>query len=217
MATDVSASSELRDRFVAAGLEVLQEHGAAELTVRRVAEAAGSSTMGIYTRFGGRSGMLEAVYRRGFELLRDALTGIPAGPPLARIVSLGRAYRRFALANPPLYALLFERPLADFDPSPELRAEALAMNFTLLVDEVAAAAGQGLIDAAAGIRGRSEPVRWDTQRAAYLLWTTMHGIVSIELTHALRSPLPGWFLSTPEVGEQVFVEGVETVLNGLTK
>ncbi|GAA4709716.1 TetR/AcrR family transcriptional regulator [Phytohabitans rumicis] len=201
MATDVSASSELRDRFVAAGLEVLQEHGAAELTVRRVAEAAGSSTMGIYTRFGGRTGMLEAVYRRGFELLRDVLTAVPPGSPPDRIVALGRAYREFALANPALYALLFERPIAGFDPSPELRAEALAMNFTLLVDEVAAA----------GI-----PARWDPQRAAYLLWTAMHGIVSIELTHALRSPLPGWFLSTPEVGEQVLVEGVRAVLKGLS-
>ena len=34
----------------------------------------------------------------------------------------------------------------------------------------------------------------DPTRAAYLLWTAIYGVVSIELTHALRSPLPGWFL-----------------------
>src|SRR5689334_11675868 len=34
-----------RDRFVSAGLRVLHESGAAELTLRRVAQQAGSSTM----------------------------------------------------------------------------------------------------------------------------------------------------------------------------
>lgn len=63
-----------RERFIAAGLRVLHERGAAELTLRRVAELAGSSTMGIYSCFGGRAGMLEAMYRRGFELLEDAIT-----------------------------------------------------------------------------------------------------------------------------------------------
>jgi len=200
MARDVSTSSE--DQFVVAGLRVLAERGAAELTLRRVAEAAGASTMGIYTRFGSRAGMLEAIYRRGFELLRDALVtardraaqdraagdAAAAGP---RIIALGIAYRRFALANPPLYALMFERPLPDFDPSPAIRTEALGMTFSLLTDEI------------------PDPAR------AYLVWTTVHGIVSIELTHALRSPLPGFFIDFPAEGERLLLEGVGALLRGL--
>ena len=206
MSGDVSAS--LEDRFVAAGLRVLSEQSAADLTIRRGAEVAGSSTMGIYSRFGSRTGMLEAIYRRGFETLRDALavardgvpTRDPAAPPLpaedrtGRILALARAYRDFALANPALYALMFERPLPDFDPSHELRGEALAMTFTLLTAELDGAV-----------------------RPAYLVWTTIHGIVSIELTHALRSPLPGWFLDSPEVGAQVLTDGVEALLAGLRR
>ncbi len=208
MAMDVTASSELRDRFVAAGLEILQAHGAAELTVRRVAEVAGSSTMGIYTCFGGRAGMLDAVYSRGFDLLRATLFVAQAGSAPARssterILALARAYREFALDNPPLYALMFERPLPDFDPPPQVRSTALEMTFSLLVDEVGAAADRGVITAP------------DPARAAYLLWTAIHGMVSIELTHAVRSPLPGWFLDSPEVGEKVLVEGVASLLAGL--
>jgi AcrR family transcriptional regulator len=201
-----------------AGLRVLHESGAAELTVRRVAQVAGSSTMCIYSRFGSRSGMLAAIYRRGFESLRGALTAALAAAPGAaapgaagrgsrdvveRIVALGIGYRRFALAGPALYALMFERPLPDFDPPPQLRGEALDMTFSLLVDEVAAAQRAGAL---AG----TDPVR-----PAYLLWTTVHGITSIELTHALRSPLPGWFVDSPEAGERVLVDGVRAVLSGL--
>jgi AcrR family transcriptional regulator len=208
MTTDVTASSELRDRFVTAGLEILQADGAAELTVRRVAEVAGSSTMGIYTCFGGRAGMLDAVYTRGFELLRTALTSelaenAPSHASTRRILALARAYRRFGLANPALYALMFERPLPDFDPPPSLRSRALEMTFTLLIDEVRAAADSGVVTAP------------DPTRTAYLLWTAIHGMVSIELTHALRSPLPGWFLDRPQVGEQILVQGVASLLAGL--
>ena len=220
MPADVTTSSELRDRLVTASLDILQADGPAELTVRSVAEVAGSSTMGIYTNFGGRAGLLDAVYLRGFELLRDALANArtgsaPAGPATAptdrapaspatdHILALARIYREFALANPPLYALMFERPLLGLDPSPQLRSQALGMTFGLLVAEVDAAAEQGLL-------ATSDPAR-----VAYLIWTAIHGMVSIELTHAVRSPLPGWFLDRPEVGDQLLVEGVTSLLDGL--
>ncbi|WP_203904077.1 TetR/AcrR family transcriptional regulator [Virgisporangium aliadipatigenens] len=193
--------ADLRERFIAAGLRVLHGHGAAELTVRRVAEQAGSSTMGIYSRFGGRNGMLEAVYRRGFEQLRAALVDVPAGED--RIVGLALAYRRFALGSPALYALMFERPLPDFDPSPQLRADALGMTFTLLVDEVRQAQQRGTLPGDA------------PDRPAYLLWTAMHGLTSIELTHADHRPLPGWLIDSTESGEKVLTEGVRAVLSGL--
>ena len=43
----------------------------------------------------------------------------------------------------------------------------------------------------------------------------MHGITSIELTHAVRSPLPGWFVDSPGAGEQTLLEAVRAVLPGL--
>ena len=194
-----------RDRFIVAGLRVLHERGAAELTLRRVAGLAGSSTMGIYSCFGGRTGMLEAIYRRGFELLRDAITapGPVTADPGRAIIAMATAYRGFALGNPALYALMFERPLPGFDPPPRLRSWALNLTFTPLVEQVARAQ-------AAGLLAGDDPVR-----PAYLLWTTIHGITSIELTHAVRSPLPGWFIDSPEAGQQILLEAVRAVLAGL--
>jgi AcrR family transcriptional regulator len=197
---------DLRERLVAAGLLVLDRNGPAELTVRRIAEVAGSSTMGVYTKFESRAGILEAIYRRGFQLLREALAAVPEDPdPVRRILDLALAYRRFALANVALYAFMFERPVPDFDPGPAVRREALGTNFGLLVDAVRSAAAQGALP-------DGDPVR-----TSYLLWCVLHGMVSIELTHALRSPLPGWFLDTPESGERILLEGLRATLSGLRR
>src|SRR5258708_5752122 len=145
---DLSTSVE---RFVESGLRVLREYGPAELTVRRVAEVASASTMGIYTRFGGRAGMLEAIYRRGMELLH---------------------------------------------------AGALDSTFALLVGETARAQRDGLL---AGD---------DAVRPSYLVWTMIHGLTSLELTHAARSPVPNWPLDTPEAGERALVDAVRALING---
>lgn len=203
--TEPLSKADSRECFIRAGLRALREHGPADLTVRRVAELAGASTMGIYTRFGGRKAMVEAVYRRGFEKLRDALRAVPdsTGSPDETIVDLAVAYRSFALANGSLYSLMFERPLRDFDPAPETRHEALGMTFGIVVDHVENAQDARIIPAG------------DPRRAAYLIWTTIHGITSIELTHAARSPLPGWFIDSPDDGQGVLVEGVRAVLAGL--
>jgi len=40
-------------------------------------------------------------------------------------------------------------------------------------------------------------------------------MTSIELTHARRGDLPGWFVDSPESGERVLVDGVRTMLAGL--
>jgi AcrR family transcriptional regulator len=201
---DVPQPEDLRERLIAAGLRVLDQHGPAELTVRRIAEAAGSSTMGVYSRFGSRAGILEALYRRGFHLLRGALSAVPdAGDPIRRILDLALAYRRFALANPALYAFMFERPIPDFDPSPALRREALDATFGLLVAAVHQAATQRALP-------DTDPVR-----ASYLVWCVTHGMVSLELTHAVRSPLPGWFLDTAEAGERILLDGLQATLMGL--
>src|SRR4051812_23251763 len=110
---------ELRARLIEAGLVILQQHGPAELTLRRIAEVAGTSTMAVYTRFGGRAEMLDAIYHQGFVLLLAALDAVPeSGDPARRTLELGLAYRRFALTNPALYGFLFERPLPNFDPTP---------------------------------------------------------------------------------------------------
>ncbi|MBN6038568.1 TetR/AcrR family transcriptional regulator [Amycolatopsis sp. 195334CR] len=196
------SAAETRERFLRAAIRVLAEQGVAGLTVRNLADAAGSSTIGVYSRFGGRAGVLDALYERAFEQLDAAYATLPprTGDRRADVLALALVYRRFALENPARYAFMFERPVADFDPDPALRLSVLRSSFTQVVDR---ASPEGL---------SAE----DGRRYSYLLWTTMHGLISVELTNAARSPLPGWFVDPDDQArEQVYTDGVLAITTGL--
>jgi AcrR family transcriptional regulator len=191
-----------RERLIESALELLREHGVESLSLRRVADVAGGSTMNIYSRFGNRMGLLEAVYARGFEMLRDRLVAArdaaaSSEDPLEPVLL---AYRDFALDHPVLYGVMFERPLPDFDPSIEARGRALDLTFRILRELVA------------GRMGLSDD---DAMKPSYIIWTALHGAVSIELNHVVRSPLPGWFIDTREAGEEVLLESLRALMKGL--
>ena len=112
----------LNERLVAATLQLLRDEIPTDLTVRRIATAAGTTTMALYTGFGSRDGLLDVVYAQGFERLRERMApAAGVADPAQAILEMLEAYRAFALANPGLYGLLFERVLPGFDPSPEAR------------------------------------------------------------------------------------------------
>ncbi len=112
-------------------------------------------------------GLLLAVLQRAFDGLRDAVsvpTTIPAGE---RLAESGRGYRRFGLANPTTYGLMFNR--ADALVDAEALADHAAPAFEALVDTVAD--GQRL--------GTVRP--GDPAELARQIWSAVHGAVSLEL------------------------------------
>jgi AcrR family transcriptional regulator len=196
------ADQNSRKRFLDAALAVLTDRGVAGLTVRGVAEAAGASTITVYTRFGGRTGLLDALYERAFDLMREQLLDVPPETEdgLADLLEVALAYRRFALENPARYALMYERSVHDFDPDPELRKAVMRTTFVMFVDK---------------IRRISRPGA-DLQQLGYLLWTSMHGLVSVELTMRAQTPLSDWFIeNTDEANADVYRTGVRAMCTGL--
>jgi AcrR family transcriptional regulator len=171
------SASTLNERLVDATLQLLREEIPTDLTVRRIATAAGTTTMALYTGFGSRDRLLDVVYARGFEQLgeRMAPAAMVADPAEAVLELLG-AYRAFALANPGLYGLLFERVLPGFDPSPEVRNTALDTTFGLLAGQAGRVLG-------------TDPQDNASRALGYTLWALTHGLVTLELSHASRSPL----------------------------
>jgi AcrR family transcriptional regulator len=203
MATTRHSTDPVRADLIEAGIRLLADQGADALVMRRVAAAADVSTMCVYSRFGDKAGLLNAVYLAGFERLEAAMTAARTAPePLTRVIDLALAYRSFALANPALYSLMFER-MVGFDPPVEFRATALGATFSLVESAMSEAAERGIIEVPSPLT------------AAYLVWTTAHGAVSLELIHAGRSPLPGWFIDSREAGESVFRQVLETTLRGM--
>ncbi|MDG4666096.1 TetR/AcrR family transcriptional regulator [Mycobacterium sp. 236(2023)] len=98
----------LPDKLVAAGIELMERDGLSALSARSVTTRAGTSTMALYTHFGGMSGLLDAIAVQVFLRFTEVLTDIPeTDDPVADFLSMGLAYHQFALANPQRYQLIF--------------------------------------------------------------------------------------------------------------
>jgi AcrR family transcriptional regulator len=161
---------------------VLVRDGISGLTVRAVAAEAGVAPMGVYNRLGGKEGLLTALLSRGFDRLRAAIevngpvNGAVNGEPTgaARLRSCCLRYRDFALANPSLYAILFDAAVSSRRGRAEVREDAAGCLGALIrAVELAAAEGSpGAPDARAAL---------DAREAAQQVWSALHGAVTLEL------------------------------------
>jgi AcrR family transcriptional regulator len=175
--TTAPEETDVRTRLVAAAAKLLAEGGPDGVSVRRVAAEIGTSTMAVYTHFGGKPELLRAVSVEGFRNLARRLAEVePTDDPVADLGAMGRAYRRSALDDPHLFTAMFGRNVAEVMATDEERVEALA-TFITLVDTV-----QRAIDA-----GRFAPGPAADQ-VALELWSGIHGLCCIELGAGLADP-----------------------------
>src|SRR5919107_731159 len=72
---------DLRQALLDAALELLRAEGAAALTLRAVARAAGVSQAAPYRHFADRGALVAAVAEEGFERLGAAMMGAMAADP----------------------------------------------------------------------------------------------------------------------------------------
>lgn len=100
--------------LLAAAERLLAENGIEGLSVRRLAEAAGSTTRAVYTVFGSKDGVLRALYRAAFEALSADLDALaPSDDPIADLVAAGvKGFRGWERAHPDLFGLAFARAAA---------------------------------------------------------------------------------------------------------
>ncbi|OBK14553.1 TetR family transcriptional regulator [Mycobacterium asiaticum] len=97
----------VRDELLHAAVGLLNEHGPDALQTRKVASAAGTSTMAVYTHFGGMRELIASVAQEGLRQFDAALTVPPTDDPVADLMAVGTAYRRFAIERPHMYRLMF--------------------------------------------------------------------------------------------------------------
>ncbi|OBG36236.1 TetR/AcrR family transcriptional regulator [Mycobacterium sp. E3198] len=97
----------VRDEMLHAAVGLLDEHGPDALQTRRVAGAAGTSTMALYTHFGGMRGLIAGVAEEGLRQFDAALTVPETDDPVADLFAVGAAYRRYAIERPHMYRLMF--------------------------------------------------------------------------------------------------------------
>src|SRR5689334_3791913 len=95
--------------LLAAAEGLLAAEGVDGLSVRRLAEAAGTTPRAIYSLFGGKDGLLQALFREAFHALCADLDALPVtDDPEADLVAAGaQGFRHWAKAHPDLFRLAF--------------------------------------------------------------------------------------------------------------
>ena len=192
-------ASTTRETLLDAALRLLEERGPGALRIRDLAEAADQSTMGVYTHFGSKQGLLEQLYLHGFHRLENRLNSVPSdGQSRQELLAFALAYRAFALDNDALYGLMFERATPDFVPSHASRLAGLA-TFEMLATRVA----------------EWRPDSTNPAADAHLTWATMHGLVTIELMHKRwGGPLVAHLQSDPQQNYATAIRSLLQALHG---
>ena len=97
----------VRDELLRVAVDMLNQDGPDGLQTRKIASAAGTSTMAVYTYFGGMPGLIAAVADEGLRQFDAAMTMPSTSDPVADLVATGIAYRRYAIERPHMYRLMF--------------------------------------------------------------------------------------------------------------
>ena len=185
--------AQVRSEVKQAALRQLAESGPGGLSVSAIGKQLGVSGPALYRYFAGRDELLTELVIDAYHDLADALRAAASQAssqqPRARLEALARAYRAWALAQPHRYRLLFGPPLPGYDAHAQrlVNASQAAMNQLLgvlreLADRTAAPPPQPLASQLTAWAQAHEPGTGPaTALRAVLTWSTLHGLVSLEI------------------------------------
>lgn len=184
----------LRLRLLDRAGELLSTEGAKALSLRKLAADAGTSTTAVYSLFGSKPDLVNALYAEGFKRFGARMQAVPrTDDAVEDIVQLGLAYRQSALADPHLYSIMFTKAVPGFEPTAEA-TELGRRTLAPLLDIVRAGIESGQF------------ADVPPERMAVSSWGIVHGLVSLELNgnlppnfdvaasyeSALRAHASGW-------------------------
>jgi AcrR family transcriptional regulator len=184
----------MRAALLASAGELLHNEGRSAVSVRRVAEAVGTTTRAVYSVFGDKEGLLRALSEDVAETMRRHHEDIPErDDPVAEIVELAFGYRAAALEKPNLYGVFFDEVRADATADDELFA-LVYRSFERVLRTVRRCLAAGLFP---------DRTELDVGRA---LFGMVHGLASLELRG---------ILGDDAAARRIWRQSVEALLAGL--
>ncbi|MEQ8948902.1 TetR/AcrR family transcriptional regulator [Parvibaculum sp.] len=192
-----------REALLDAASEMLVHGGPDAISLRKLAARVGASTMAVYTAFGGKDGLIAALFEEAFDRLAAADRAAPKhDEPLLWLGELARAYRGFALKNPSYYSLMISATLPipaalRHGEAAETAARGVSQHasYEIMRSAVEACVAEG-----------SFPADVEPDELAGALWAAVHGHCSLELAG---------FHASPEAAEKRFNMTTEAILRGL--
>ena len=198
--TKAANREQVRKSILDQASAILAQEGPHALSMRKLSEKVGASTIVLYTYFKDKQDILNELYQEGFARLQADLEAVPAGKDaMEYVMALGRAYHRSAVANATYYQIMFTQCVPGFMPS-EASMEASKTCFAVLRNGV-----QRWMDARA-----ITPVSADASatHTAQVLWGTLHGIISLELFG---------YLGSSALGEARLEQAIQTLKQGFSQ
>lgn len=156
---------------------IMREEGVAALSMQELARRLDMRAPSLYHYFSGKMDIYDTLFRMGFTLFAEQmLTSAEAAPTWQEMLRRTfEAYMSFAMQNPDLYQLCFERPVPGFVPS----EESLQVSFGLLQSSYERAAHvHELID-----------TDLPPQQVVDLLIAMMHGLTALHIANEPHLPL----------------------------
>ncbi len=165
---------ELRELIIQAATELIEQAGLKGLSAREIARKIGYSPGTLYNVFADIDDLVLTIEYRLLERLSLRLAEVPhSGDPTQHLCDLAETYFAFTQERPRLWNLLFEHYMPNDWKVPSVfqaRLEALLSVLEHALQPVIACA---------------DPVR--TQRAARVLWASVHGITSLATAEKLTN------------------------------
>ena len=117
-------NDETRTALRDAAERLLTAGGPAALSVRAVAEEAGTTTRAVYSLFGSKDGLLvDALAQCAFEFLSTGIEALPeSDDPVSDLLDIGAVFRRLVVEHPAWYRVAFQRLIPGLEPGPEMTA-----------------------------------------------------------------------------------------------
>ena len=183
----------VRHEVKQAALRQLAEAGPAAVSVSAIGKQLGVSGPALYRYFASRDDLITELVIDAYHDLADALSAAasraPGPDPRARLENLAHAYRSWALAQPHRYRLLFGPPLPGYDAHAERLVDAARRAMIQLLD-ILREFSDGTVEPpaeplasqlAAWAQFRDPGIDPGTALRAVLIWSRLHGIVSLEI------------------------------------
>ena len=184
----------------------ITKKGAAALSLRAIARELGITAPAIYNYYPRRDDLVTTLIVEAFNSLGNAL--IEADQNCVpdnfteRLAQAGYAYRQWALTHPQRYNLIFGTPIPGYEAPAQITQPAAARSLAVLIEILDQAHQAGKLIFSMAEVGESFLSQIETWKAtvhsqaypqahalALVLWTRVHGIVSIELYQQFPPPI----------------------------
>ncbi len=161
-----------RQKILDAASTLFLKGGTHALSVRAIAEGAGMSTIGIYSHFKGKQGILDALYIEGFTLVDEMMKQSEGNTPSDRLLNACEHVLRFSEKHAAHYNLIFGSNLKDYTPSEDAIAagEKAFITLTKVVSAII----------------KKEIAVEERQDIAMQIWALCHGYISLN-QHEIRN------------------------------